>query len=84
VGTYVIEVTGLVHVLILTILVIVMFYFQLLSNLSLIVWSCKMCACVLRVSFIPMYNCVTMRIITLLSVICNCLRQIKIWCNYKV
>jgi hypothetical protein len=34
-------------------------------------------ACDLHVSFIPLYNCVTMRIISPLSVICNGLRRIK-------
>ena len=66
----VIEVTMLVHVMILTILVIVMFYFQLPSNLSLISMVCRMIrGCVLHISFTPMYNCVTMRIIDLLSVV---------------
>ena len=63
------RVTRLVHIMILTVLVIVLFYFQLSSDLSLISMVCRMmCACVLHVSFIPMYNCVTMRIISLLSV----------------
>jgi len=64
----IIEVTRLVHVLMLTVLVIVMFYFQLPSNLSLISMVCRMmCTCILHVIFIPMCNCVTMRIISLLS-----------------
>jgi hypothetical protein len=65
----VIEVTGSVHVMILTILLIVLFFFQLLSNLSLISTVCRMmCVCALHISFIVMYNCVTVRIIGLMSV----------------
>jgi hypothetical protein len=65
----VIEVTSLVHVMVLTILWQWCFISSFLVICHSIVWSFRMmCACVLYVSFIPMYNCVRTRIISLMSV----------------